>query len=311
MKKLTTEEFIRRSNIIHNHIYDYTNCEYLGSHTKVKITCPNGHFFEQEAQDHLNGHGCVICRDKKFSKSKLYSIDEIKRKLTEKYDDKFSFDFENYETLESKIKCICREHGEFIIRVSSLLKGFNCWKCRNTQPFKLDYSLFIEKAIKIHGEYYDYSNVVYVDNKQKIKIKCPNHGDFFQTPGAHLAGQGCPICKMSKGEKSIRLLLISKNIDFIPQHSFNSLKKYSFDFYLPKFNICIEYDGEYHFNEINRVGGKTYLEKIKKRDNVKNDFCKLNNIDILRIPYWNFNEINKIINDYLEKMGSGVAWSDR
>ena len=61
-------------------------------------------------------------------------------------------------------------------------------------PNKLSLKDFIEKAIGIHSNYYDYSSSIYVNNKTKIVIICPAHGPFSQRPGDHINGQGCPIC---------------------------------------------------------------------------------------------------------------------
>jgi very-short-patch-repair endonuclease len=299
MKKLTTDEFIEKSKKTHGDIFDYSLSEYKDATTKIKIICQNGHIFEQRPSDHYNGHGCNICKNEKFSKSKLIDLDVVKNKLYNKYSDIFIFDFTNYETLESKIKCTCQKHGDFNIRVSSLLKGKNCWQCNNTQPFKSNINLFIEKANKIHNNFFDYSKSIYKHSKQKLTIICPNHGEFEQTPNAHLKGQGCPICNMSKGERKIRTWFLNNNIDFKPQYNFEKLKKYHFDYYLPKFNFCVEYDGEYHYNSYQRIGGDDKLLKIKKRDNVKNKFCLDNNIKILRIPYWEYGNINKILNENL------------
>ena len=53
---------------------------------------------------------------------------------------------------------------------------------------------FIERARKIHGDRYDYSKVVYVNNHTKIEIICSEHGSFFQKPNGHLSKNGCLLC---------------------------------------------------------------------------------------------------------------------
>ena len=60
-KKLTTDQFIQRSNDIHNNVYDYSKVEYKNSITKVKIICPHHGEFEQQASYHISGHGCIKC----------------------------------------------------------------------------------------------------------------------------------------------------------------------------------------------------------------------------------------------------------
>ena len=73
---------------------------------------------------------------------------------------------------------------------------------------------FIEKAKKIHGDIYDYSLVNYVNCNTKVKIICPKHGIFMQTPLHHLSGEGCPNCKASSGERKIYKLLTDNKLKF-------------------------------------------------------------------------------------------------
>ena len=110
-----------------------------------------------------------------------------------------------------------------------------------------------------------------------------------------MCGSRCPFCKQSKGEKLIEKYFIQHNIYFEPQKQFNGCKvinNLKFDFYVPKFNICIEYDGEFHYRDIFKNGD---LEKQKNRDLTKNNFCIKNNMKLIRIPYWNFDKIYDIL----------------
>jgi hypothetical protein len=139
-----------------------------------------------------------------------------------------------------------------------------------------------------HHDFYDYSLVNYIDSKTKIKIICPNHNKFEQLPYEHLRGKGCPICIESKGEKEIRNILLNKNIKFIPQYKFNDCKNINrlpFDFYLPDYNICIEYHGEQHYKPIKWFGGDKVFSELVKRDKIKLEYCKLNNIKLCTISY--------------------------
>lgn len=61
---------------------------------------------------------------------------------------------------------------------------------------------FINKALIKHSNKYTYNNLVYVDSKSKVSITCPTHGDFQQTPGNHLYGQGCPGCRVIKSKET-------------------------------------------------------------------------------------------------------------
>ena len=72
-----------------------------------------------------------------------------------------------------------------------------------------------------------------------------------------------------------------------------------FDFYIPNLNLCIEYDGKQHFEPINYFGGIDSFNKQIIKDSIKNDFCHKNNIKLMRIPYYEFNNIEKILDNVL------------
>ena len=121
---------------------------------------------------------------------------------------------------------------------------------------------------------------------EKIKIICPTHGPFEQEANSHLKGSGCRKCQISKGEEAVMNFLNFNNIHFLTQYSFEKCvneNKLLFDFYLPKQNICIEFDGIQHEKAISFFGGEEGLRKTKKRDQIKNLFCIESNIKLIRI----------------------------
>jgi very-short-patch-repair endonuclease len=126
---------------------------------------------------------------------------------------------------------------------------------------------------------------------------CPIHGEFEQIVNNHLQGHGCPVCNESRGEVKILKFLTENNINFIRQKKFKeckNIKLLSFDFYLPEYNMCIEFDGEQHFRTVNEWGGENSYVNIKKNDDIKNDFCDKNSIELIRINYKeNINDILK------------------
>ena len=73
------------------------------------------------------------------------------------------------------------------------------------------------------------------------------------------------------------------------------IRKLKFDFYLLDYNICIEFDGYQHFKSVKWFGGDEYLDNIKRKDNIKTQFCKDNNIELLRIKYNQINKIDEIL----------------
>jgi len=102
----------------------------------------------------------------------------------------------------SKIKIDCPKHGEFVQQISAHKSGQGCPKCaknKTAQSKKLNTSIFIKDAINIHGNIYDYTDSIYIDNKTKVSIICPDHGVFYQTRNNHIIQkQGCPQCGLKK-----------------------------------------------------------------------------------------------------------------
>ena len=155
---------------------------------------------------------------------------------------------------------------------------------------------FIGDANLIHNNTYDYSLVEYINSKTKIKIICPKHGIFEQTPNSHLSNQGCPTCNESRGEKKIRTFLNENKINFHQEKMFDDCKNIKclrFDFYLPNKNILIEFDGIQHFKPKKHFGDEIGFKTIKFNDEIKNDYAKNKNIKLIRINYWE--NIEKIL----------------
>ena len=131
-------------------------------------------------------------------------IEKARRVHGNKYDYS-KVEYINYKT---KICIICPIHGEFWITPSAHLRGQGCKKCRGeslNKRFSMGQETFIKRAKEIHEDKYDYSKVVYVNNKTKVCIICPIHGEFWQTPGNHLSGYGCLLCAVEKANDARRL----------------------------------------------------------------------------------------------------------
>lgn len=115
---------------------------------------------------------------------------------------------------------------------------------------------------------------------------------------------GCPKCNKSHGEINIEKYLIKENIKFYSQYTFNSLtgvggRQLSYDFYLPDYNLLIEYQGEQHYRPIDRFGGIQQFEIQEEHDRRKKDYAIENKINLLEISYSNFNNIEQILNKEL------------
>lgn len=299
--KPTNEYFINKAINKHGHMFDYSLVEYKGAHYKVKIICPNNHIFEQKPMDHWRGIGCKQCSDKFKGKHNKYTFDEVKKQLINLHPN-LTFDYNDYINKNQIIEANCIKHGYIKKKIDLFLKGYGCEECKGTKKGKINNEYFINKAKEQHNNYYDYSLVFVSKAQVKVKIICPKHGVFEQTPNSHTKGQGCPTCNFSKGELKILNYLKNNDIEYLHQHKFKDCKykrQLSFDFYLPKNNICIEYNGEYHYNSYEKRKGQRGLELVQKRDQIKREFCQEKGIILLEIPYWNFKNLEDILNSSL------------
>ena len=290
--KSNTEDFIKKSIKIHGNKYDYDKVDYENNKTKIIITCKEHGDFLQSPFSHLSGNGCIDCSNVKKSNVENFIFNSIKS-----HGEKYDYSLVNYVNNNIKVKIICKEHGIFNQSPHNHLSGHACPKCSKPSS-KYSEEEFIKRATLKHCNKYSYDEIIYINFETKVNIRCKIHGIFQQEPTNHLYGQGCPFCKESKGERKICDFLIANNIKFTRQKKFSDCKnkrKLSFDFYLPDYNILIEYDGIQHFESFKFFGGEEKFIKRKINDEIKNNFCKNIKIELFRIPYYNFEIIKDIL----------------
>ena len=183
--------FIEKARLIHGDKYNYLLTKYENNYTKVIIICPEHGEFEQTPNSHLSGHGCPLCN--KFCNNKNTLKDNFIFKAKAIHGTKYDYSKVNYQNNKKKVIIICPEHGEFEQTPKHHLSGHGCNKC--SKKSRIDVSDFIIKAKLVHRNKYDYSKVNYINVHTKIIIICPEHGEFEQTPAAHLwQKNGCPKC---------------------------------------------------------------------------------------------------------------------
>ena len=171
---------------------------------------------------------------------------------------------------------------------------------------KLTHEEFLNKFNKQNKHAQDIQILgTYVNNRTKIKVRCKIDGHIWESkPCDLLSGYGCPKCNTSKGEKRVAQYLQDNNIRYISQYKFNDCRfklPLPFDFYLPQYNTCIEYDGAFHYKIIKGLGSVDGLIDTKIRDTVKNIYCENNNITLIRIPYWDIDNIEQILDAVLKQ----------
>lgn len=188
-------------------------------------------------------------------------------------------------------RCLCDCGNYYTVNSGALLTGntTSCGKCR----------LLIKENPKLLEEW-DYEknkdiniNNLTIGNNKKYWWICKKCKKGWESNIHNRNGlnSGCPYCRSSKGEKIFKEILEINNIEFCMQKTFSDCKYKSclrFDFYLPKYNICIELQGQQHFIIGRYKDADKRLEKIQIRDQIKRDYCKKNNIKLIEIHYTKF-----------------------
>ena len=290
-KKMTTDIFIEKAKKVHGDKYDYSKVEYVNNHTKVCIICPKHGEFWQTPNSHLSGKGCPKCKNEKISERCNKGIEQFIIEAKKIHGDKYDYSNVVYKNNKEKVKINCKIHGQFFQSPYNHLKGQGCPICRyekNAKNQMMTTDEFIEKAKKIHGDKYDYSKVIYNGYESYVKIICPNHGEFLQTPDSHLHSGGCPKCgvTLSKNEDEIYAFLKELMPESgIIQRDRVVIRPKEIDIYIPSMKIGIEYNGLFWHSD-KSVNKNYHLEKLEA--------CNKNGINLIQIfedEYINHKEI--------------------
>lgn len=274
--------------------------------SKIPLICKEHGEFLSIISNCLDGSGCPKCNHRKKKDTKWF-IEEAS-KITFKFGIKYDYTKTVFTGSNNKLIITCLACGkDFEQFPHNHLKGSGCNDCSNILKRK-NKSQFEKDFEAIHGKGFILGE--YTTSMTKIKVICPSNHEFYIKPNDLLQGIGCYHCyninKSSKGVNRIRNYLFEKNIIFEIEKTFNGCINphtgtyLRFDFYLSDFNICIEFDGIQHFKSSPLFGGEEELLKTQYRDSIKNEYCKINNINLIRISYKDKN-IEEIINERLKE----------
>ena len=123
---------------------------------------------------------------------------EVLEKFFKTHGNMYDYSDVEYSSYHEKVRINCRSHGPFTQVVAGHCAGKGCPQCGKERMFskirERESASFIERAKEIHQDAYSYEKLSYKNNNTKVKIICPDHGVFEQTPGNHLSGKGCKVC---------------------------------------------------------------------------------------------------------------------
>jgi len=259
--RLTFEEFVERARQIHGDKYTYSKDSYTNATTNTDIICKEHGVFQMLPSRHLSGQGCPKCAGRGLS------TDEILSMFRKVHGDKYDYSKVVYHKMHEKVCIKCQKHGEFWQTPSKHLLGAGCPACAAEKRSKeriLSKEEFIQKAASIHGNKYDYSNVLYKTSHDEVEIICRKHGPFRQKPYMHLQGHGCPRCGyvISTMEDEIASFIEELGLS-VERRNRSILEGKEIDIFIPSLSVGIECDGlKWHTEEF--IDKNFHLDKTNK-----------------------------------------------
>lgn len=297
-KRKTQEQFESEVFAIFGEEYDILG-EYTTSLVKVEVRHNKcGNIYEVRPNTILRGSGCPECVPNKKKTTKIFK-DEV-----------FNSEGETYTVLGEYVNSTSKlemKHevcgNTYEVKPGEFTQGGRCPFCYGTHKKTLEQ--FKEEVESLEGNEY---NVVgdYINNHTKIEMNHLICGLTYRVkPKEFLRGRRCPSCNGSRGERNIRDFLEREGIEYEREKTFEGLVRVAplrVDFYLPEYNMCIEFDGLQHFEPIDFFGGEESFKNLKENDELKDTYCKDNGINMLRIPYTELGFEEEIITDYIENL---------
>lgn len=281
-KRLTYEEVKEH---IESFGYKLLSNEYVNNSTKLLLECPFGHKYKTTFDIFKRGCRCPYC-----SNRAKHTYEGIKE-----YIESFGYKLlsEGYKNNHTKLKIKCSKGHEYETTFKDFKRGGRCAKCKGLKRYTIE-----EVREYIEENNYKLISEEYINEKEKMRFVCDKGHEYNASFECFKRGQRCPICRISKGERKIMDWLENYKIFYIYDSEYfedllsargNPLRP---DFIIEDKKIWIEYDGEFHFGE--RFEGDSF-EIMQEHDKLKNEYAKRNNWKLIRIPYWEFDNIEKIL----------------
>lgn len=274
---------------------------YVKSKTKLKMRHNKcGYEYMVRPNDFLNGHRCPKCRG-------VYkpTTEQFKQKVYNLVGNEYTVVGEYINTM-TKIKMrhnVCGKVNEYI--PNNFLRGSRCFNCsykkrskelrKSLLEFKRDVFNLVGNEYTVIGDYVNSKTPIAIRHNKCGYISHIRPNDFI------CRDIRCHKCNSSRGEQLLAKSLTAHNVKYVSQKRFSDCinpktgYKLPFDFYIPLYRVCIEFDGIQHFKPVNHFGGKTAFKSLRYRDKLKTDYCNNHGIKLIRINYNNIDEIETII----------------
>lgn len=251
-KRKDTIIFIEQSKKIHENKYDYSLVEYIDSTTKVLIICNKcKNEFPQKPNTHLQGHGCPFCAREKVAADNTKPFAQFVIEANIIHNQKYDYSNSVYINSYTEIDILCKNCEKVFPQTPhGHLSGNGCQQCAFNRAWDASrHSLqdFIEKAIIVHENDYNYSMVEYINSNTKVSIICNFCSKSFpQKPRDHLKGRGCPHCHRDRRKSQCQWLTeIGISEQCWEQVIYIDKKRYNVDAFVQETKTIYEFYGDY------------------------------------------------------------------
>lgn len=278
--------------------------------SKIEFTCDKGHIFHKSRRNAQSSITCPMCNkdkvtkenSKKFKNNTFNKITYTTESVSE-FMSNFGYTLlSEYKQANAHLNIKCPNNHEYPASWSKFMRGRRCPICAKDNKRKQvekQVNNFLEKteSFLLEHKLKLIEQSSYVNrNVSELIVKCENDHTttikYSQLYDNYIPF--CTICEISlnksSGEREMSKTIQGLDVEFETEWHFNKHPQLKgtgttylrFDFFLPDYNLVIEYDGEQHFKDIPHWSS---LKSLQRRDQIKNQFCLDNNIRLLRIPY--------------------------
>lgn len=287
--------------------------EYINLTTSIQCRCKIHNIIHNKTpQAILKGKGCVECGKEKLRKLHTRSTEIVQEKVSARNPhidliDEYDGDVEN-------IQCYCTKHDQIFTRHLSTLTDnqSGCNKCYGEfirEKHGIGIGEFKRRLREIHPELEVIGE--YKTNSTPIKVTCMIHNyTYSSTPSALFSRLSCCAkTRITYKEERVCRLLEDWGYNITRQKKFEDCRDVSylyFDCYLDDFNILIEFDGEQHYKPV-KYSLQSYDDAVRKyeytkmHDLIKDEYCRMQKIELIRIPYWEFENLDYFLFNELVK----------
>lgn len=305
VKEKMSEHFKTPYNDVKKYVesrgYSLLSKEYNNNREKIHLYCNTCDHDFYMSLSNFKKQNCPNCAQFNRSDKNRHSLSYIKSFIENTGEYKLISN--EYINAHQKLSIHCLYHNyTFNKSFHDFQQGQKCPKCgKEKTADKLRHSYqYVNNYIASKNN--KLLSLTYKNNEELLDIQCENGHEFQMSFGNFVSGHRCPKCNISSGESEIKRVLDCLNLNYFREHKFSDCtdkQPLRFDFYIPMYNICIEFDGKQHYEPIEFFGGESALLDRQYKDILKNEYCENNDIRLLRIPYWKINEIEQIIKENL------------